>query len=175
MPWARNTASHRRASSLGRTQAWRYRFFSMSYSAAPSMTMTGRRSRRSRVASRTEAGVRMVDRVNCIPSSSIRFRLTRLYGVSVPCSVSSKPSRPETNSTSRRFRRGSWKALTAMPTAMPTSVSDARYQAKIQGLASVTWVTVMLRNTMPERAAALEDFSTTAIHRLGTVTAAMTM
>lgn len=67
----------------------------------------------------------MVDRVNCIPSSSIRFRLTRLYGVSVPCSVSSKPSRPETNSTSRRFRRGSWKALTAMPTAMPTSVSDA--------------------------------------------------
>ena len=65
--------------------------------------------------------------------------------------------------------------MTAMPTAMPTSVSDARYQAKIQGLASVTWVTVMLRNTMPERAAALEDFSTTAIHRLGTVTAAMTM
>ncbi len=61
-----------------------------------------------------------------------------------------------------------------MPTAIPTSVSDARYQAKIQGLASVTWVTVMLRNTMPERAAALADFSATEIHSVGTVTAAIT-
>ena len=65
--------------------------------------------------------------------------------------------------------------MTAMPTTMPTRVSDARYQAKIQGLASVTWVTVMLRNTMPERAAALAAFSATEIHRAGTVTAAMRM
>ena len=59
-----------------------------------------------------------------------------------------------------------------MPTAMPAMVSDARYQAKIQGLASVTWVTVMLRNTMPERAAALADFSATEIHSTGTITTA---
>ena len=63
---------------MGRTQVWRYRFCPTSYSAAPSMTMMGRRNRRSRVVSRTEAGVRMVDRVNCIPSSSIRFSRTRL-------------------------------------------------------------------------------------------------
>ena len=115
------------------------------------MTITGRRSRSPDAASRTEAGVRMVERVKSAPSSSIRLSWMRLKAVISSRALSSTPSSPETNSTSRWGRRGRRKEFTATPMITPARVSVARCQTKIQGLASVMWVTAMLKNTTQEK------------------------
>ena len=88
------------------------------------------------------AGVRMVDRVNCIPSSSIRFRLTRLYGVSVPCSVSNKPSRPD-------------RIVNVHPSLIPAFCGKGYYGLKVHEAAlrrgvRVTGATVHLVNEIPD-------------------------